>query len=166
VDAGCNPSGLLSTKSATEEFMKKYILLLIAAFVLSPVASGAAQMIGLTQTGCQFLESEGIDHKFVTHSSHDCEAINAKTGKKRLAVAKPMQLSPGEYIFRVKNRDVPYVLGFWLRGTGLSRLTLPTVSGGGIKTGEAQDYAVTLKEGEYRYSCPLNPTPDYTLIVK
>jgi hypothetical protein len=27
-------------------------------------------------------------------------------------------------------------------------------------------YAVSLKEGEYRYFCPLNPTPDYTLIVK
>jgi hypothetical protein len=158
--------GLLPTKTATEEFMKKYILLLIAVSVLSPFASEAAQVIELTQTGCQFLESEGTDHKFVTHSSHDCEVINANTGKKRLAVAKPMRLSPGEYIFRVKNRDVPYELGFWLRGTGLSRLTLPSVSGGGIKTGEVRDYTVTLKEGEYRYSCPLNPTPDYTLIVK
>jgi len=145
--------------------MKKYILL-VAVSVLFPFISEAVQVIELTQTGCQFLESEGIDHKFVTHSSRDCKAINAKTGEKRLAVAKPMQLSPGEYIFRVKNRDVPYMLGFWLRGAGFSRLTLPTVSGGGIKIGGVQDYAVTLKKGEYRYSCPLNPTPDYTLIVK
>jgi len=146
--------------------MKKYILIFVVAFVLSPFVSEAAGVIELTQTGCQFLESEGTDHKFVTHSSHDCEAINARSGGKRLATAKPMMLSPGEYIFRVKNRDVPYVLGFWLRGAGLSRLTLPSVSGGGIKTGGTRDYAVTLKEGEYRYSCPLNPTPDYTLIVK
>jgi hypothetical protein len=146
--------------------MKKYILLLVGVFVLFPLISGAAQVIELTQTGCQFLEAEGTDHKFTTRSAHDCEVINAKSGKKRLATAKPMQLSPGEYIFRVKNRDVPYELGFWLRGAGLSRLTLPTVSGGGIKTGGVQDYAITLKEGEYRYSCPLNPTPDYTLIVE
>lgn len=146
--------------------MTKYILLLSTVFVLLPLTGEAAQVIELTQTGCQFLEPEGADHKFATHSSHDCEAINDKSGGKRLATAKPMMLSPGEYIFRVKNRDVPYVLGFWLRGAGLSRLTLPTVSGGGIKTGGVRDYAVTLKEGEYRYSCPLNPTPDYTLIVK
>jgi len=146
--------------------MKKFILLFVAVFILSPCVSKAAQVIELTQTGCQFLESEGTDHQFSTHSSHDCEAINARSEKKRLATAKPMVLSPGEYIFRVKNRDVPYVLGFWLRGNGLSRLTLPTVSGGGIKIGGVRDYAITLKEGIYRYSCPLNPTPDYTLIVQ
>ena len=146
--------------------MKKHILLFAAVFALSPLVSEAAEVIELTQTGCQFIEAEGVDHKFATHSSQDCEAINTKSGEKRLATAKPMMLSPGEYIFRVKNRDVPYVLGFWLRGAGLSRLTLPSVSGGGIKTGGIQDYAVLLKEGEYRYSCPLNPTPDYTLIVK
>jgi len=146
--------------------MKQYVLLFVAVFVVSPLVSEAAQVVELIQTGCQFLEAEGTDHKFTTHSSHDCEVINARSGGKRLATAKPMMLSPGEYIFRVKNRDVPYELGFWLRGTGLSRLSLPSVSGGGIKTGGVQDYAVTLKKGEYRYSCPLNPTPDYTLIVQ
>ncbi len=146
--------------------MRKYILIWVAILLLLPLTVQAAQVIELTQTGCQFLESEGVDHAFVTHSSHDCEAINARSGKKRLSLAKSLQLSPGEYIFRVRNRDVPYELGFWLRGAGLSRLTLPTVSGGGIKTGGVRDYVVTLKEGEYRYSCPLNPTPDYTLVVK
>ena len=147
--------------------MNKNILLLSVLFILFPFLSEAAQVVELTQTGCQFLEAEGgVDHKFIVLSAPDCEAINVKTRKKRLQAAQSMQLSPGEYIFRVKNRDVPYVLGFWLRGAGLSRLTLPSVSGGGIQTGGVQDYAVTLKEGEYRYSCPLNPTPDYTLIVK
>jgi hypothetical protein len=91
----CNTFGLLQTKAATEEFMKKYILLLSTVCVLPPFVSEAAQVIELTQAGCQFLEAEGTDHKFATHS-----------------------------------------------------------------------YAVTLKEDECRYSCPLNPTPDYTLIVK
>ena len=62
---------------------------------------------------------------------------------------------------------MPYELGFWLRGaTLLSRATLPSVSGGGLTTGKTQDYVVDLKPGEYVYSCPLNPTPDYRIVVK
>jgi hypothetical protein len=62
---------------------------------------------------------------------------------------------------------VPYELGFWLRGASLiDRARLPSVSGGGLTTGRTQDYAVDLKPGRYVYSCPLNPTPDYALIVK
>ena len=80
--------------------------------------------------------------------------------------SEPLRLKPGEYVFRVSNRDVPYRLGFWLRGAGLSRLTLPSVSGGGLHTGAVKDYTVNLEAGEYRYSCPLNPTPDYVLIVE
>ena len=30
----------------------------------------------------------------------------------------------------------------------------------------AKDYEVTLKPGEYVYSCPLNTTPNYRLVVK
>jgi len=39
------------------------------------------------------------------------------------------------------------------------------VSGGGLTTGTTKDYEVELEPGEYLYSCPLNPTPDYKLIV-
>ena len=31
--------------------------------------------------------------------------------------------------------------------------------------GKSRDYAIDLEPGEYVYSCPLNPTPDYRLIV-
>jgi hypothetical protein len=75
-------------------------------------------------------------------------------------------LKAGDYVFRVHNKDVHYVLGFWLRGAGFGRLTLPSTSGGGIQTGGFKDYAITLEVGEYVYSCPLNPTPDYKLVVK
>ena len=57
-------------------------------------------------------------------------------------------------------------VGFYLRGSGIGRLFLPKVAGGGLTTGKTQDYPITLKEGSYVYSCPLNPTPDYRLIVK
>lgn len=137
-------------------------------FVAPAMAAEPPPIIELTQVSCQFLESEqGIDHGFRSTSITDCEAINAKTGAARLKAAKPLQLKPGKYIFRVTNRDVPYELGFWLRGAGIAgRVALPSVSGGGLVTGKTQDYAVDLKPGEYLYSCPLNTTPDYRLLVR
>lgn len=133
-----------------------------------PSLAQEATVIELTQTGCQFLESEnGVDHGFATARKADCEAINAETGAQRLADAKVLKLKPGKYVFRVTNKNVPYQLGFWLRGEGLlGRATLPSVSGGGLEEGVTKDYEIVLKEGEYLYSCPLNPTPDYKIVVE
>jgi hypothetical protein len=74
-------------------------------------------------------------------------------------------------VFRVTNENVPYELGFWLREEDynwknpLDKLTKISVSGGGLTTGKTKDYDVELKPGTYLYSCPLNPTPDYKLVV-
>lgn len=124
-------------------------------------------LIELTQTGCQFVESEnGIDHGFKTTKKADCEAINAESGGKRLAEAKVMKLKPGKYTFRVTNRNVPYMLGFYLRGEGVvNYATLPKISGGGLTLGKSRDYTIDLEPGSYIYSCPLNPTPDYKIEV-
>ena len=143
----------------------------LAAFALSLHAAPAAaqaKVIELTQVPCQFLESEGgRDRGFKSAKSADCEAINARTAKQRLAEAKTLELRPGKHVFRVTNRNVPYELGFWLRGDSLiDRARLPSVSGGGLTTGKTQDYAIDLKPGSYVFSCPLNPTPDYRLIVR
>ena len=130
-------------------------------------AQEQAQVIELTQTPCQFLEIETGDHGYSSKSKADCETINAKTGDERLAQSKTITLKPGKYVFRVTNKNVPYDLGFWLRGDGIvNRATLPSVSGGGLTTGATKDYEITLKPGEYVYSCPLNPTPDYKLVVE
>ena len=132
-----------------------------------PAAAEEAAVINFTQVACQFVESEnGVDHGFTTTKKADCDAINAKTAAGRLAEAKVLELKPGKYIFRVTNQDVPYQLGFWLRGAGFGRLTLPSVSGGGLTLGATKDYAIDLEPGEYFYSCPLNPTPDYRIVVK
>jgi len=129
--------------------------------------AGALQIIELTQTACQFVESEnGVDHGFETRSQSDCEVINAESGDQRLAEAKVLELKPGRYVFRVTNEDVPYELGFWLRGEGLGRFTKDSVSGGGLTSGKTLDYEIELTEGDYLYSCPLNPTPDYRIVVK
>ncbi|MGB0630377.1 MAG: hypothetical protein ACPGRZ_06760 [Alphaproteobacteria bacterium] len=135
--------------------------------------ASAATVINLTQVGCQFIESEnGTNHGYAPKSKADCVAINGKTGDKRLQAAKTLELKPGDYTFRVVNKNVPYELGFWLRSKGydwrnpLHKVTKTSVSGGGLTEGKAKDYKVTLKPGEYVYSCPLNTTPDYRLVVK
>ena len=139
----------------------------IAVITASAQAAPGTTVIELTQTGCQFVESEnGIDHGYETTRQEDCEAINDTSAEQRLADAKVMKLKPGKYIFRVTNKNVPYMLGFYLRGSGvLNYATLPRVSGGGLTLGKTQDYAIELKPGSYVYSCPLNPTPDYRLEV-
>ena len=151
------------------ENVHKMLLILLAASLLSLASTlaNAAEptVITLTQTGCQFTEPEGKDHGFKTAGAADCKAINAQSGEKRLAGSKTITLKPGKYIFRVTNKNVPYQLGFYLRGAGVGRLTLPKVSGGGLVKGKSRDYHITLKEGDYYYSCPLNPTPDYALKV-
>ena len=140
------------------------VLLLCSA----AVPASAVQLLELTQVPCQFLESEGgVDRGYKSRSIKDCEAINAKTANERAAKAKPLAVKPGKYVFRVTNKNVPYELGFWLRGTSaVGRVTLPSVSGGGLMPGKTQDYEIELKPGDYLYSCPLNTTPDYKLIVR
>ena len=50
--------------------------------------------------------------------------------------------------------------------SGLIGISSTSVSGGGLTTGTTRDYEVTLKAGEeYVYSCPLNPTLDYRIVV-
>ena len=143
-----------------------------AALVTAPAPGTAAEVVRLTQTACQFLEPEGVDRAYRSTDKATCDAINANTGADRLAHATVLELGPGTYVFRITNRDVPYELGFWLRDRDydwrnpVHKLTKTSVSGGGLIEGKTQDYEVTLKPGEYLYSCPLNTTPDYRLVVR
>ncbi len=148
-------------------FVLTAVVFAVASFAGSAWAGEAPTVIELTQTGCQFLESEnGVDHGFATARPEDCEAINARSGDERLANAKILQLKAGKYTFRVTNKNVPYMLGFYLRGDGVfNYATLPRVSGGGLTTGKTREYTIELKPGSYVYSCPLNPTPNYRLEV-
>lgn len=156
--------------------MRRYHIAIALAALAAPagaLAADDATVVELTQIGCQFVEPErGVNHGYMPKSAEDCEAINAKTAGDRLANAKVMELKPGEYVFRVTNKNVPYELGFWLREKGydwnnpIHKVTKVSVSGGGLEPGTSKDYVVTLEPGEYVYSCPLNPTPDYRLLVK
>ena len=139
-----------------------------AAWSMGPSnAATEATVIDLTQTACQFVEVEGVDHGFTSAKKADCEAINADSGAERLASSETLKLKPGKYVFRVQNENVPYELGFWLRGDGIiNRATLPSISGGGLLQGTTKDYEIELSAGEYVFSCPLNPTPDYKIVVQ
>ena len=45
-------------------------------------------------------------------------------------------------------------------------MILSGLAGGGLTSGKTLDYEIELTEGDYLYSCPLNPTPDYRIVVK
>ena len=78
-----------------------------------------------------------------------------------------LNLPPGKYIFEVTNRNVGKKLGFDLTPTEDAKAQVPN-SGLShlIDKGEtARTGVVELKAGEYQYSCPLNPTPHYSLKV-
>ena len=109
----------------------------------------AQQVITLTQTGCQFVETEAKNYNYQPKSAKDCRQINSNTIKQRESGFKPMTLKAGKYVFRVTNVNVPYELGFYLRGQGASQVLLPKVSGGGLTQGKTNDYAVDLKKGKY-----------------
>lgn len=136
----------------------------LAMFITNPAHAEEPVVITLTQIPCTIIEAEEEPREFVSESIVDCKRINKETEGERAFIT--LRLKPGKTIFRVANENVPYELGFWVRGAGLGRLTLPSVSGGGLFTGEIKDYEIDLKPGEYLYSCPLNPTPAYPLIVE
>ncbi len=148
------------------------VIAMAASLSASGNASEKATVVELTQVPCQFIEPEaGVDHGYMSKMKSDCETINAKSGDQRVAANPAMMLKPGKYIFRVTNKNVTYPLGFWLREKDydwrnpLHKLSKISVSGGGLDTGVTKDYAVELKPGEYLFSCPLNTTPDYKLVV-
>ena len=72
--------------------------LIAAAGLAAALTQGGAQalsvaptVIELTQTPCQFLESEnGVDRGFTSRRKADCDAINAKTGTQRLGLSRPV----------------------------------------------------------------------------
>lgn len=134
-----------------------------ASYKLAVEVVDGKNIVNLTQTPCQFLESEGVNLNFQSNSAEDCKQINQTTADSR--TAQPLTLPAGDYVFRVTNESVPYEVGFYLRGAGLGGVTLPRVSGGGLTEGKTQDYVVSLRPGEYVYSCPLNPTLNYPLVV-
>ena len=84
-----------------------------------------------------------------------------------------LELPAGQYQFAVANDGVDHEVGFVIQRaadkdgdlmkTAIPEafVTAPVAAGHTQSTG-----VVTLTPGEYVYSCPLNPTPQYTITVK
>ncbi|WCL47587.1 hypothetical protein [Leptospira sp. GIMC2001] len=134
--------------------------------IVFPLLGNEPTVIEITQSPCKFDQLEKDTSKYTTSKSQDCELINQTSIKLRKNKFKTLKLTSGHYIFRVTNDGIPYEVGFYLRGTGLSWLTLPSVSGGDLMNGQTKEYKLYLEPGKYKISCPLNPTPDYDLIVE
>ena len=83
---------------------------------------------------------------------------------------KAITLSEGTYVFEIANTEVGHNVGFVLAPKGKTdpkhhiKNAYVTKQVENNTTGHSKE--VKLKKGEYVYFCPLNPTPQYTLVVK
>ena len=87
--------------------------------------------------------------------------------------SQELNLTAGKYQFRVVNKNVDKDLGFVIqkeedKDADVMETAVPnSFTTASVKKGEVQYTGVVeLKDGNYVYSCPLNPTPHYKLIVK
>ena len=82
-----------------------------------------------------------------------------------------LTLKAGEYVFEVTNQNVDHEVGFVIAKVNEDGTTGEHITTGylanTINQGEtASSGTVTLEAGTYRYFCPMNPTPEYTVTVK
>ena len=81
---------------------------------------------------------------------------------------KQITLSEGTYIFEIANNNVGHNVGFVLapKADVKSHIKNAYVKEQVKNNTKQTSKKVTLAKGEYVYFCPLNPTPQYTLIVE
>ena len=81
---------------------------------------------------------------------------------------KQITLSEGTYIFEVANSNVGHNVGFVLapKSDVKAHIKNAYVTAQVKNNTKETSKEVTLTKGEYVYFCPLNPTPQYTLIVE
>lgn len=105
-----------------------------------------------------------VDHK-MTHKDVTVIHLTQTEGQFE---TQALNLKPGKYIFEVTNQGVDHEVAFMLvpadspkdaiQAAGLPKL---------LKDGETQKSGIVeLTAGTYKYNCPLNPTPQYTLTVE
>jgi len=83
---------------------------------------------------------------------------------------KAITLSEGTYIFEIANNGIDHEVGFVLAPKGkmnannhIKNAYVTEV----VKTNsKGHSKKVALKKGVYVYFCPLNPTPQYSLVVE
>ncbi|WP_046757768.1 cupredoxin domain-containing protein [Kordia jejudonensis] len=83
---------------------------------------------------------------------------------------KSITLSEGTYVFEIANTDVGHDVGFVLAPKGktdaANHIKSAYVTEVVKNNTKGHSKEVTLTKGTYVYFCPLNPTPQYTLVVE
>lgn len=83
---------------------------------------------------------------------------------------KAITLTEGTYMFEISNNGVGHDVGFVLAPKGMTdeahHIKEAYVTSLVKTNSKSTTKKVKLKKGEYVYFCPLNPTPQYTLIVE
>lgn len=83
---------------------------------------------------------------------------------------KSITLLEGTYVFEIANSGVGHDVGFVLAPKGKTDATnhIKSAYVTEVVKNDSKGHSkeVTLTKGEYVYFCPLNPTPQYTLVVK
>lgn len=158
--------------------MKKFLsLLTLSMFAMMISFTASAQSDKMMDKGDKM--EKKMDKKMDKMDKHD-DSMMAK--KDMMAKGEPiviklsqnegvyttqgLTLAPGNYIFEVSNLEVDKGLGFYLQDASEAQVANSGVAALVEKGKTQRTGVVTLTEGTYHYSCPLNPTPQYTLMVK
>lgn len=81
---------------------------------------------------------------------------------------KTITLEEGQYIFEINNNNVGHEVGFVLAPKTNPDAHIKTAYVTKVVKNNTTERSnvTTLAKGEYVYFCPMNPTPQYTLIVE
>ncbi|WP_339622872.1 cupredoxin domain-containing protein [uncultured Winogradskyella sp.] len=81
---------------------------------------------------------------------------------------KTVTLKEGHYIFEIANNNVGHQVGFVLAPKANPEAHIKTAYVTKVVENNTKETSkvTTLKKGTYVYFCPMNPTPQYTLIVE
>jgi len=153
--------------------MKKIIVLTLV-FVMTSIAYSFAQD-AMADKSHKMMKKEKVVMKGdkMMKDGHakmaKVETIKLKQTKGAFNVEQ-LNLSAGTYVFEVSNDGVDHEVGFVIAPKGKTdqpNHIKEAYVAKTIKDGEtSSSKEVTLAKGEYVYFCPLNPTPQYTIIVE
>ncbi len=83
---------------------------------------------------------------------------------------KSISLSEGTYVFEIANNEVGHDVGFVLAPEGktdeVNHIKNAYVTSLVKNNKKSKTKEVVLTKGRYVYFCPLNPTPQYSLVVR
>lgn len=107
----------------------------------------------------------------LTTNAQEAKTISLEQTKGEFT-QKSITVSEGTYIFEIANTGVDHKVGFVLVPEGKdaskpeNHISTAYVTAPVAPNTTGNSNKVALKKGKYVYFCPLNPTPQYTLIVE